>query len=463
MYWFRQGLALIDANAIRFNSSRNLLDVARGVIYGNQANIYIKQGNYPLAKQLLKKSFDINLRKGNDNQDAQLSELKLAHIYYDRNEQDSLFSLLKTVQRQSDTIKNQDVQADWNYLMAKYLIKKGDAKTALAYFGNYGRLKDSIAAKQKMLKEADVNEQIKRLEKNYEFNKLKRDSEVQNILLKVAIVFAILLLIIISLVYSNWQRSKKNVAKLDSLNSQINEQNTTLNNALLELNESSQEKDRILRTVAHDLRNPIGGISSLSGLMMDEAETDEQKQSISLIKQTSDNSIELINEILEATNNKKTALTKALVDINSIISNSVELLRFKAAEKNQEIKTLLLDKPMELLLNREKIWRVISNLISNAIKFSPDGSTIWVTTQSIEDGVEICVIDHGIGVPENLKDKIFNMFTEAKRPGTAGEKSFGLGLSICRQIIESHDGKIWFENNPEGGAKFCISLKKNAD
>ncbi|MEO6633921.1 MAG: HAMP domain-containing sensor histidine kinase, partial [Mucilaginibacter sp.] len=175
-----------------------------------------------------------------------------------------------------------------------------------------------------------------------------------------------------------------------------------------------------------------------------------------------DNSIELINEILEATNNKKTTLTKEPADVNSIISNSVELLRFKAAEKNQEIKTLLLDKPMELLLNREKIWRVISNLISNAIKFSPDNSSIWVAIHATEDGVQICVTDNGIGIPDDLKDKVFNMFTEAKRAGTAGEKSFGLGLSICRQIIESHDGKIWFENNPGGGTKFCISLRKAA-
>ncbi len=460
MYFFKQGLELIDQEATRFSTGKNLLDVARGVIYGNLANVYIKQGNYPLAKQLLKKSITINLRKGNDNHDAQLSELKLAHIYHDRNEQDSLLSLLQTVHRQSDTIKNQDIQADWNYLMAKYLIKKNDAKTAMAYFAAYGRINDSIAAKQKILKEADINEQIKRLEKNYEFNKLKRDNEVQNILLKVAIVFAILLLIIIFLVHSNWQRSKKNVEKLDSLNSQINEQNITLNNAWLELNDSSQEKDRILRTVAHDLRNPIGGISSLSGLMIEEAENDEQKNAISLIKETSDNSIELINEILEATNNKKTTLAKELADVNSIIANSVELLRFKAAEKNQEIKTSRLEKPVELLLNREKIWRVISNLITNAIKFSPVGGTIWVTTRATDDGVYICVKDDGIGVPDNLKDKVFNMFTEAKRTGTAGEKSFGLGLSICKQIIESHEGKIWFENNPEGGAKFCISLKK---
>jgi len=63
-------------------------------------------------------------------------------------------------------------------------------------------------------------------------------------------------------------------------------------------------------------------------------------------------------------------------------------------------------------------------------------------------------------VPEQMKDKVFNMFTEAKRQGTAGEKSFGLGLSICRQIIEAHEGKLWLENNPKGGATFAFSLKK---
>jgi two-component system sensor histidine kinase VicK len=117
-----------------------------------------------------------------------------------------------------------------------------------------------------------------------------------------------------------------------------------------------------------------------------------------------------------------------------------------------------LAKPQKLLISREKIWRVISNLISNAIKFSPNGAIINLKITGDNDAIKIAVADNGIGIPDNIKDLVFNKFTSAKRPGTAGEKSFGLGLSICRQIIENHDGEIWFESNTDNGTTFYISL-----
>jgi two-component system, OmpR family, sensor histidine kinase VicK len=111
-----------------------------------------------------------------------------------------------------------------------------------------------------------------------------------------------------------------------------------------------------------------------------------------------------------------------------------------------------------LYISREKIWRVISNLISNAIKFSPSGASIIVRITEKDDQVIIAVEDNGIGIPENLRDQVFNMFTTAQRPGTGGERSFGLGLSICKQIMDLFHGKIWFENKKEGGTIFFISL-----
>ncbi|MEP6613095.1 MAG: ATP-binding protein, partial [Mucilaginibacter sp.] len=114
----------------------------------------------------------------------------------------------------------------------------------------------------------------------------------------------------------------------------------------------------------------------------------------------------------------------------------------------------------DLLISREKIWRVIGNLISNAIKFSPAGETIFVKAVVANNELRISVNDAGIGIPANVQDKVFNMFTEAKRPGTAGEKSFGLGLSISKQIIENHDGKIWFESDGKTGTTFYISLPR---
>jgi two-component system sensor histidine kinase VicK len=118
----------------------------------------------------------------------------------------------------------------------------------------------------------------------------------------------------------------------------------------------------------------------------------------------------------------------------------------------------LLDHPKQLNISQEKIWRVISNLISNAIKFSPNNADIKVKVANGNNEVKISVSDNGIGIPDNIKNDVFNTFTNAKRTGTAGEKSFGLGLSICRQIIENHNGKIWFESNAGKGTTFYISL-----
>jgi len=465
LMYFNRGLKFIDSAGAQFRAEKEDLAVCRGVIYGNEANIYIKRKNYHFAEDLLNKSIAINLRANNDNKDAQLSELKLAHLYLQQNKSDSLIQLLHSIQLQFDTIKNKVAQADWNWLMASYYNTKGQSQTALGYLVRHDALKDSIVNRDKNLKEANITEQMEALKKNHEFDSLKRYNQLQQYYLKIAIVFGLMLLFIIFLVFRNWQKSKKNIKTLGGLNKQINEQNQDLERALSELRLGSQEKDRILRTVAHDLRNPLGGVASLTSLMAEESEyTDAQKELINLIKETSNNSLELINEILEATYDvsAKANKEKELVDINTLVSNSIELLRFKAAEKNQLITFDDLKSPVELNINREQIWRVISNLISNAIKFSPDGGLIQVKITDEGNTAKIGVADNGIGVPDSLKDKIFNMFTDAKRPGTAGEKSFGLGLSICKQIIENHNGKIWFENNNNRGTVFFVCLNKPA-
>jgi two-component system sensor histidine kinase VicK len=285
-----------------------------------------------------------------------------------------------------------------------------------------------------------------------------REQKVEIIYLYIAVFIGFLALIIVILIYRNWKRSKEDIETVKVLYRQINHQNGVLEKALAELKESSHEKDRILRTVAHDLRNPIGGIASLTALMVDDDYTEDQKELINLVRETSVNSLELINEILEATNLSVIELNLAPAEISGLVSNSVELLRFKASEKGQQITLQTPSLPLELLISREKIWRVISNLISNAIKFSPQGGLINVNVKKIDNQVVVSVKDNGIGIPDDMKDQVFNMFTAAQRPGTSGEKSFGLGLSICRQIMEMHNGKIWFESQVNEGTTFYISL-----
>src|SRR6185312_15185025 len=143
-----------------------------------------------------------------------------------------------------------------------------------------------------------------------------------------------------------------------------------------------------------------------SAMVGDADYTNEQIELLKIIKETAFDSLELINEILEATNSAPSELQKQPVDINNLLNNSVELMRFKAAEKNQKIMLNTLDSPEELMISREKIWRVMSNLISNAIKFSPVGSDIVVSITDEDDDIQISVNDRGIGIPEDIKASI---------------------------------------------------------
>lgn len=461
LVYFDRSLKFINKYGPQFKDRPKMMEIARGVVYGNQSEVLVLQGNYQQAIELLKKSIAINLQKDYDNNDAVLSEIKLAQLYYDHNKDKELFKLLNTIGEQLKTIKNSDAEADWNNLMSKYYLRQKNLPKALAYLQTYNTVKDSNIKKLNLLKESDINKQFDNYEKQQQIEQLSSNNKVQLISLYVIIIVTIMALIIIFLVYRNWRRSKKDVQTVNTLNQQINQQNADLEKALNELKLSSQEKDRILRTVAHDLRNPIGGIASLTKLMADDEYTDDQKELINLVKETSYNSLELINEILEATNISSIELNPELVEINSLVNNSVELLRFKASEKGQKIFYEPLSAPLELLISREKIWRVISNLISNAIKFSPTGAPIFVKVVKEKEQAVISVLDNGIGIPEKLKDQVFNMFTSAQRPGTNGEKSFGLGLSICKQIIEKSNGKIWFDSSNHGTI-FFIALPLNA-
>src|SRR6202000_1728916 len=115
----------------------------------------------------------------------------------------------------------------------------------------------------------------------------------------------------------------------------------------------------------------------------------------------------------------------------------------RADEKQQQIH-LTTAGPVMVQINREKIWRVFNNLLVNAIKFSNVNAAIDVKMTKLNGEVQIAFSDTGVGIPEKLQPHIFELFTSAKRRGTQGEKSFGLGLHTSKQIIEANHGKIWF-------------------
>jgi signal transduction histidine kinase len=215
---------------------------------------------------------------------------------------------------------------------------------------------------------------------------------------------------------------------------------------------------RLIKIVAHDLRNPISAIHTISGMLQpDEKLPADMKELMNLVQVSSKNSLDLINDLLETDFDQQQTLKIETLDLGELLGQCVNLLSFRAKDKNQQL-TLTSDVPVKIMGDREKIWRVINNLVVNAIKFSPDGTLIRIESRKQADKVLITVTDTGLGIAADLQSKIFDPFTSAMRPGTQGEQPFGLGLYISKQIIESHGGKIWLESEPGKGTTFFVEL-----
>ena len=240
------------------------------------------------------------------------------------------------------------------------------------------------------------------------------------------------------------------------LNLRVNEQNSQMQKTLIALEQSQADNTRMMHIAAHDLRNPIGGVTTAASLMLeDHSRPLEDREMLELIKKSGQNSLELVSDLLQL-QTRSGEMKKEPVELLKMLNYCVGLLHFKAEAKGQRIS--LQGAPLTAPVNEEKLWRVISNLITNAIKFSPRGATVVVQLEKKPDVVVISVEDHGIGIPEEIKNRIFDTLSVPKRPGTAGEQSFGLGLSISKQIVEAHNGRIWFESKVGNGTVFYVEL-----
>ncbi|MBS1661437.1 MAG: hypothetical protein JST68_10345 [Bacteroidetes bacterium] len=257
-------------------------------------------------------------------------------------------------------------------------------------------------------------------------------------------------LMAIAIIVLLWLSSRRNQQTHQLLQKQYAE----LEAISASLEKRNSQYARLLKAVAHDLRNPIGAVVSASQIMLETPDSNMLK----LVHQAGSQCLRLIGELLETDFEfRPESLHKESVDLGELLQSVAGLLKFKAADKEQSLLICPIP-PTTLYIDREQMRRVIDNLIVNAIKFSPSGSTITIAAKEQGDHLLLSVKDEGIGIPPRLAHQLFDPFTLAKRKGTAGEPTFGLGLSICKQIVEAHAGSIWFESAENAGTTFFVRL-----
>ncbi len=230
---------------------------------------------------------------------------------------------------------------------------------------------------------------------------------------------------------------------------------------------TNKAKDDILRIVAHDLRNPIGAVRTICYLLQNDismgtAQTNNSTipENIDLIDNASDNAMNIIDDLTESAEieERKSVLNIEIRELAPLLESIKKLYEAKARIKKISLKSSYTSKKIFVKIDRRKFSRAIENMISNAIKFTYKNGTVEINLTMQGENARISIIDNGIGIPKNMQNVMYDKFTDARRPGTDGEKTIGLGLSITKDIILRHSGKIWCKSSTDNGTTFYIEI-----
>jgi PAS domain S-box-containing protein len=229
-----------------------------------------------------------------------------------------------------------------------------------------------------------------------------------------------------------------------------------------ELIETNKSKDKLFSIIAHDLKSPFQGLIGFSDLLLDEVDTitkDKLKHYVTNINKITKNLFALVEQLLEWSRLQmgRVEFNPKEYDLNISILNTISLL-----EPNAFAKEITIEKnfPPEAIIyaDQNMITSVLTNLVTNAIKFSYPNCSINITVQTYPNEVVVSVIDRGTGLNEEELSRLFKIDSAFSREGTMKEKGTGLGLLLCKEIMEKHKGKIWAESEVGKGSNFYFSL-----
>ncbi len=231
----------------------------------------------------------------------------------------------------------------------------------------------------------------------------------------------------------------------------------------MELSQANATKNMFFSVIAHDLKGPIGSFMQLLNLLKEnfnDISNDEKLNYLNIIISLSSKTNNLLEDLLLWARIQMNTLDFSIktVNIKTLIQNSIGIVEEKASEKNIEIKTQLDD--INVDINEASIKTVIRNLLSNSIKFSHKNSQIEINSKILPDSntIEISVKDPGVGIPKENINKLFKIETTFSTYGTEKEKGTGLGLILCKELVEKNNGTIWVESNENGGSTFYFTL-----
>ncbi|HEY8935247.1 MAG TPA: tetratricopeptide repeat-containing sensor histidine kinase [Cyclobacteriaceae bacterium] len=283
---------------------------------------------------------------------------------------------------------------------------------------------------------------------------LKEQQQFRNILF----VFIGLAVIIAALVAYLYFLKRRSHTALEAVNDVINNKNK-------ELEDLNATKDKFFSIISHDLKGPLNSLTSFSSLLINHIEN-LSKEEIQMLAKDLDKSIKNLFELLENLLEWSRSQTGNIefipepIELNQLLTINAELLFAQANAKKIAIINNA-QNTVQVKAHKNSVNTVIRNLVSNAIKFTPEKGTITLSLQQKANEVIVSVTDTGVGMSEDIIKKLFRLDTKLTTKGTANEKGTGLGLILCKEFIEKNGGRMGVESEPGKGSRFYFSLPLN--
>lgn len=234
-----------------------------------------------------------------------------------------------------------------------------------------------------------------------------------------------------------------------------------LENESQALKEAQQRADLFMSTLGHELRNPLAPLQSSAHIIKRVSADPQVQRAVQVIDRQIGVLSRLTHDLMEVSRvvAGKLQLTLRRVDVRQVLADAVYSMRQTAVDRGIELESLLPDSPLEVQLDAERFERVVLNLLSNALKYTPRGGTVWVKATQEGSEVLLRVEDTGQGIAPEVLPRIFDLFTQEQRNADQVPTGLGIGLSIVKELVELHGGKVQARSAGAGkGAEFTVRL-----
>ncbi|HLO91762.1 MAG: ATP-binding protein [Chloroflexota bacterium] len=452
---FKKNFEETRSLANSFNSS------SLSLVYSALGVLSLKKNDLPGAEEYVRKALAIS-EKTNDKPSIANGQILLGKVLFSQGLTSDAKDITQEGLNNAKIIQNRPLVMDAYSELARISMAMNEPGIAYTYLDQYIQLKDSIYNEQMAIQLSRANRRYEISDDNMDPGTLLKQNLDQtlniknNFKLKIALV--ILLAIILVLLFFFFKRyySKSRVA------TELKEKNKVIEEQKTHLEELIQTKDRFLSIIAHDLKNPFNSLLGFADLAyndFEEISDSEKKSYLNVIRESGHHIYSLLDNLLSWSRAQSGRIDfyPEPVSLTETIENAVELVRSSA--DNKQI-SLFSDFSKDVIVKADKnmLSTILRNLLTNAIKFTPHGGSVTVSSRINHKKVTVSVTDTGIGMSPAEMEKLFKLDGGLKTSGTANETGTGLGLILCQEFMSLHKSKIVAESTPNKGSTFSFTL-----